>query len=92
MPVARLRRLCLKELVDNSLDAGAHVTIEEPVPGRYVIEDDGPGFLDKTGKKPATPQEIAELFTIDRPLVSSKLFRRPNAARSATACASLPAQ
>ena len=59
------------------LDAGADVTIEEPVPGRYVIEDDGRGFLDKTGKKPATPQEIAELFSIDRPLMSSKQFRKP---------------
>lgn len=76
VPVDKLRRLCLKELVDNALDAGAEVHIKERVPGRYVIEDDGRGFINKEGK-PATPQEIADLFSISRPLMSSKQFRKP---------------
>ena len=35
-----------------------------------MIEDDGPGI-------DGTPEEIARLFSIDRPLMSSKLFRKP---------------
>jgi hypothetical protein len=70
--VGLLRRLCLKELVDNALDApnASKATIEEPVPGHYVIQNDGDG-LD------GTPGEIARLFRIDRPLASSKLKRLP---------------
>lgn len=51
VPVRLLRRLALKELVDNALDACCAspvarllVKISEPTPGVYVIEDMGPGI------------------------------------------------
>ncbi len=69
VPATKLRRLCLKELVDNDLDAGARATIEQPKPGHYSITDDGHGI-------DGTPEDIARLFSIDRPLVSSKLWRK----------------
>lgn len=65
--LARLRRLVIKELVDNALDIGAKVDLERHPEGRgYIIEDDGPGI-------PGTPEQIADLFSIGRPLTSSKL-------------------
>lgn len=68
--VGLLRRLALKELVDNGLDAGATVTITEIRPRHYEISDDGPGI-------DGSPEAIARLFSINRPLVSAKLWRRP---------------
>ena len=65
----RLRRLALKELVDNALDAGAEVTIRDEGIS-YVIEDDGPGIS-------GTPQQVADLFSINRVLRSSKQLRKP---------------
>lgn len=65
-----LRRMVLKELTDNALDAGGAATISEPEYGRYVIEDDGPGI-------PGEPEQIARMFSINRPLASSKLWRKP---------------
>jgi C4-dicarboxylate-specific signal transduction histidine kinase len=70
VPKQKLRRLVLKELVDNALDAGAKVEITEPRPGLYVVRDFGAGI-------DGTPDEIARLFSINRPLVSSKLLRMP---------------
>jgi hypothetical protein len=72
VPLNWLRRLCLKELTDNSLDApnASWVTIKEPTPGCYVIQNDGDGF-------DGTPQQIARMFRINRPLASSKLKRLP---------------
>ena len=72
VPQKHLRRLVLKELVDNALDAGAgFVGVGPLVPkDRYFVQDDGPG-LD------GSPQEIARLFSINRPLVSTKLLRLP---------------
>lgn len=62
----RLRRLVLKELVDNALDACEQgVTIERKGKA-YVVQDLGPGV-------PGAPEEIANLFSIGRPLSSSKL-------------------
>jgi hypothetical protein len=65
-----LRRVVMKELGDNALDAGKikYGAIERD---KYFIEDDGPGGLD------GTPKEIADLFSIGRPLRSSKLLRLP---------------
>jgi hypothetical protein len=65
----RLRRLVLKELADNGLDVG-RIKYGGVGAGSYFIEDDGPG-LD------GTPKEIAGLFSIRRPLRSSKLLRLP---------------
>ncbi|MGE3992927.1 hypothetical protein [Pseudorhodoplanes sp.] len=69
VPVEKLRRLALKELTDNALDAGGHVKVNETDDG-YVIEDDGPGI-------DGAPETIARLFSVNRPMVSSKLWRRP---------------
>jgi hypothetical protein len=69
VPKERLRRLVLKELADNGLDAGAEVRVGE-LPGvGYYIEDDGPGI---------EPEQVASLFSIDRPMVSTKLLRLPS--------------
>ena len=59
--------LVLKELADNALDTGAKVTVGE-IAGGYFIEDDGPGI---------DPDEVARLFSIARPLTSSKMLRLP---------------
>jgi hypothetical protein len=66
----QLRRLVLKELTDNGLDAGANVRIGNLAGGGYFVEDDGRGI-------DGTPEEIAQLFSISRPLVSTKLLRLP---------------
>jgi hypothetical protein len=69
-----LRRLVLKELADNALDTGADIQCglidAEKSLDLFFIEDDGPG-LD------GTPGEIASLFSIRRPMRSSKLLRLP---------------
>jgi hypothetical protein len=69
VPAHKLARLVLKELADNALDAGAHVVVGE-LGGVYFVEDDGPG-LD------GAPEDVARLFSIARPLVSTKLLRLP---------------
>jgi hypothetical protein len=71
VPVALLRRLVLKELVDNAIDAGGAAKISEPRDGQYEIADEGPGIE-------GSPEAIARLFSINRPLVSSKLWRLPS--------------
>ena len=67
-----LQRLVLKELGDNALDGDGHLGygLVETDRDMFFVEDDGPG-LD------GTPKEIAELFSIGRPLRSSKLLRLP---------------
>ena len=62
-----LRRLVLKELADNALDTRTRVAAGE-IEGGYFVEDEGPGL---------DPHEVARLFSIDRPLVSTKLLRLP---------------
>jgi hypothetical protein len=85
VPTTLLRRLVLKELVDNALDAGgAHVRIGaidehgHPFAGRsadcnrFFIQDDGPGIPVES-----PVESVARLFSINRPLLSSKLWRLP---------------
>lgn len=67
VPKRLLRRLVIKELVDNGLDNGGRVDIEEVTNG-YIITDDGPGI---------SPNTVPRLFSIARPMVSSKLLRLP---------------
>ena len=64
-----LPRLVLKELVDNALDAGGAVQIGGLDGGGFYVTDNGPGIA---------PEEVAGLFSINRPLVSTKLLRRPS--------------
>lgn len=67
----KLRRLVLKELVDNGLDSGANVRIGSLPAGGYFVEDGGSGIA-------GTPEEIARLFSIVRPMISTKLWRLPS--------------
>jgi hypothetical protein len=66
----KLCRLVLKELTDNGLDTGASVRVGRLPNGGYYVEDDGNGIN-------GTPEDIARLFSIARPLVSTKLLRLP---------------
>jgi hypothetical protein len=70
VPKDKLTRLVLKELIDNGLDEGAEVRIGQLPRGGYFVEDDGRGIG-------GTPEEIAALFSINRPMVSTKLLRLP---------------
>jgi hypothetical protein len=63
-----LRRIILRELVDNALDAGAMVTLEQDGENAWIITDDGPGI---------SPADVPRLFSVNRPLVSSKRRRLP---------------
>jgi hypothetical protein len=65
-----LFRLVLKELVDNGLDEGAEVRVGSLPNGGYFIEDDAHGIA-------GTPEEVAQLFSIARPMISTKLLRLP---------------
>jgi hypothetical protein len=69
VPKHKLARLVGKELADNALDEGGHVRVGHVGDG-YFVEDDGRGI-------DGTPDEIARLFSIARPLVSTKLLRLP---------------
>ena len=68
----KLRRLVMKELADNALDtdANASVSVGELPDGGYFVEDDGPGI-------DGSPEEIARLFSISRPMISTKFLRLP---------------
>ncbi len=60
-----------KELADNALDASGACRVALAPPNGFIVEDDGPGMPRDT------PHDIAMLFSIARPLVSSKLTRLP---------------
>src|SRR5262249_37928234 len=68
VPKQWLRRLVLKELADNGLDIGAQVRVGELHGGGYFVEDNGAGI---------EPKE-ARLFSIARPMMSTKLWRLPS--------------
>ena len=63
-------RLVVKELVDNALDADGSCRYGELPRGGFFVEDGGPGLH-------GSDEEIASLFSIRRPLTSSKLLRLP---------------
>jgi hypothetical protein len=66
----RLRRLVLKELYDNALDTETACRIERLDTDTFAVSDEGPGI-------DGEPVEIAALFSIRRPMRSSKLLRLP---------------
>jgi hypothetical protein len=70
VPATRLRRLVLKEIADNALDTGTKFDAGQIDGHGFYIADNGPG-LD------GAPEDIARLFSIARPLVSTKLWRLP---------------
>ena len=73
----RLPRLVFKELVDNALDAadatgrGGRATIQKLGEHRYEITDEGDGI-------PGAPEALAALFSIHRPIDSTKFWRLPS--------------
>jgi len=71
VPKSKLLRLVLKEIADNALDEGGQVRVGTlPNGGGYFVEHGGGGIA-------GSPAEIARLFSISRPLVSTKLLRLP---------------
>lgn len=70
VPLRNLAALVVKELTDNALDAGASVSLRYES-GWVFVEDDGPGI-------DGDAQAIARLFSIRRPLTSSKMIRLPS--------------
>lgn len=79
VPVERLPRVVLKELVDNAYDAVDGLPTNEAderarwglLAGEngFYVEDDGGGI--------GRPEQVAELFSVNRPLRSTKLLRLP---------------
>jgi hypothetical protein len=63
-------RLVVKELADNALDAVGACQVGLLDGNGFWVEDDGDGI-------PGDDNAIARLFSINRPLVSSKVLRRP---------------
>src|SRR5215471_665376 len=62
VPKHKLPRLVLKELTDNGLDEAGKACVGILGDGGYFVEDDGAGI---------DPDEVARLFSIARPLVST---------------------
>jgi hypothetical protein len=73
VPLADMRALVLKEIMDNALDAapGKKPEYGHDLDGWYWVHDLGAGI-------PGTDQEIADLFSIRRPLTSTKILRLPS--------------
>jgi len=74
--IDRIRRLMLKELVDNALDEADAVsrpgqaTVGKNGDDVYVVSDQGEGIA-------GSPDDLAALFTVHRPMISTKYLRRP---------------
>lgn len=64
-----LDRVVLKELMDNALDAGTGVNMIEDFDGFVSISNRGKGM---------TKDVIERVYSVNRPLVSSKLIRLPS--------------
>jgi hypothetical protein len=76
VPTGCIRKLVLKELVDNALDEmdrverPGMVTIVQDAEDAYTVTDRGRGFGD-------TPEELAYRFSIAKGMISSKQWRKP---------------
>jgi hypothetical protein len=65
----KIAMLVAKELVDNALDTGALCKVDLLEDGiGFFVQDDGPGI---------DPNEVGDLFSINRPMRSTKLWRLP---------------
>jgi hypothetical protein len=71
VPEGKIAALVAKELTDNALDAQATCRVGLLEGNGFWVEDDGEGI-------DGTAEDIAKLFSIDRPLTSSKLKRLPS--------------
>lgn len=80
-PKHHLRRMAIKELVDNALDASPAAQLEELDDDTFIVTDTGPGI---------DPDKVATMFSVTRPMMSSKLIRRPTRAWWAMAIVLLP--
>lgn len=67
-PKHHLRRMAIKELVDNALDAAPTAQLTEIDEDTFVVTDNGPGI---------DPDKVATMFSVTRPMMSTKLIRRP---------------
>src|SRR5262245_45156863 len=70
VPTENIARLVVKELVDNALDAWAACEVELLEANAVAVYDDGPGI-------PGDDAALADLFSVSRPLASTKLLRLP---------------
>lgn len=71
VPLHKLAGLVVKELCDNALDTGTKVSVTQDDEGWIFVDNEGPGMgLDAVA--------IANIFSIRRPLTSSKLIRVPS--------------
>jgi hypothetical protein len=70
VPEGWIPSLVAKELVDNALDEAGSCRIEP-------IDGDGFRVTDEGGGIPGDDAAVASLFSITRPMTSSKLIRRP---------------
>lgn len=67
--------LVVKELVDNALDESENCTYDRLEDGKgFYVENPGDGFK-------GTNEEIAQLFSISRPLMTTKYLRLPTRGR-----------
>jgi hypothetical protein len=71
VPREEITKLVIKELVDNALDNCGSCKIGKLSNGAFFIEDHGDGIQ-------GSDEDIAFLFSIKRPLMTSKLIRLPS--------------
>lgn len=67
-PKHLLRRMAIKEIVDNALDASPTAILTMVDADTFVIQDDGGGI---------DPVKVPTMFSVTRPMMSTKLIRRP---------------
>ncbi|TCQ80248.1 histidine kinase/DNA gyrase B/HSP90-like ATPase [Ochrobactrum sp. BH3] len=67
-PKHLLRRMAIKELVDNALDAATKAILTMVDVDTFVVEDNGAGI---------DPAKVPTMFSVTRPMMSTKLIRRP---------------
>jgi len=69
VPREKIAALVAKELVDNALDASVSCEFGELGDDGFYVQDKGDGI---------DPAQVADLFSISRPLKSTKLIRLPS--------------